>query len=81
MTILVLCFYQISGDFIEAVWHICVSNLTIIGTDFGLSPVRQAIIWSSAWILLYPPYPKDRGMLWFYVEAACRPPPAMVLTR
>ena len=26
--------------------------------------------------LLYPPYPKDRGMLWFYVEAARRPPPA-----
>ena len=25
--------------------------------------------------LLYPPYPKDRGMLWFYVEAARRPPP------
>ena len=23
--------------------------------------------------LLYPPYPKDRGMLWFYVEAARRP--------
>ena len=23
---------------------------------------------------LYPPYPKDRGMLWFYVEAARRPP-------
>ena len=21
-------------------------------------------------LLLYPPYPKDRGMLWFYVEAA-----------
>ena len=39
-------------------------------------------------LLLYPPYPKDRGMLWFYVEAARRPPPAvrrpppaMVLTR
>ena len=25
---------------------------------------------------LYPPYPKDRGMLWFYVEAVRRPPPA-----
>ena len=23
--------------------------------------------------LLYPPYPKDRGMLWFYVKAARRP--------
>ena len=27
-------------------------------------------------VSLYPPYPKDRGMLWFYVEAARRPPPA-----
>ena len=27
-------------------------------------------------ILLYPPYPKDRGMLWFYVKAARRPSPA-----
>ena len=27
-------------------------------------------------VLLYPPYPKDRGMLWFYVKAARRPPPA-----
>ena len=25
--------------------------------------------------LLYPPYLLDRGMLWFYVEAARRPPP------
>ena len=24
-------------------------------------------------ISLYPPYPKDQGMLWFYVEAARRP--------
>ena len=35
------------------VTHICVSNLTIIGLDNGLSPVRrQAIIWTSDWILL-----------------------------
>ena len=27
----------------------------------------------STFLLLYPPYPKDRGMLWFYVEAARRP--------
>ena len=33
--------------------HICVSKLTIIGSDNGLSPVwRQAIIWSNAGILL-----------------------------
>ena len=25
---------------------------------------------TSTSLLLYPPYPKDGGMLWFYVEAA-----------
>ena len=35
------------------VTHICVSDLTIIGSDNGLSPGRrQAIIWSNAGILL-----------------------------
>ena len=35
------------------VTHICVSKLTIIGSDNGLSPVRrQAIIWTNAGILL-----------------------------
>ena len=35
------------------VTHICVGNLTIIGSDNGLSPGRrQAIIWSNAGILL-----------------------------
>ena len=34
----------------------CVGNLTIIGWDSGLSPGRrQAIIWSSAGILLIGP--------------------------
>ena len=34
------------------VTHRCVSNLTIIGSDNGLSPVRrQAIIWTNAGIL------------------------------
>ena len=38
------------------VTHICVSNLTIIGPDNGLSPGRrQAIIWTSAGILLIGP--------------------------
>ena len=33
--------------------HICVGNLTIIGSDNGLSPGRrQAIIWTNAAILL-----------------------------
>ena len=35
------------------VMHICVSKLTIIGSDNGLSPCRhQPIIWTSAGILL-----------------------------
>ena len=35
------------------VTHICVSELTIIGSDNGLSPGRrQAIIWTNAGILL-----------------------------
>ena len=33
--------------------HICVGNLTTIGSDNGLSPgQRQAIIWTNAGILL-----------------------------
>ena len=36
--------------------HICVSNLTIIASDNGLSPgQRQAIIWTNAGILLIGP--------------------------
>ena len=36
--------------------HICVVNLTIIGSDNGLSPGRhQAIIWTNAGILLIGP--------------------------
>ena len=36
--------------------HICVNNLTIIASDNGLSPGRrQAIIWTSAGILLIGP--------------------------
>ena len=38
------------------VTHICVGNLTIIGSDNGLSPgQRQAIIWTYAGILLIGP--------------------------
>ena len=38
------------------VTHICISNLTIIGSDNGLSPGRcQAIIWTNAGILLIGP--------------------------
>ena len=36
--------------------HICVSKLTIIGSDYGLSPSRrQAIIWTNAGMLLIGP--------------------------
>ena len=42
--------------FVNWVTHICVGNLTIIGSDIGLSPVqRQAIIWTNAGILLIGP--------------------------
>ena len=38
------------------VTHICVGNLTIIGSDNGLAPGRrQAIIWTNAGILLIGP--------------------------
>ena len=38
------------------VTHKCVSNVTIIGSDNGLSPVRrQTIIWTNAGILLIAP--------------------------
>ena len=40
--------------------HICVGNLTIIGSDNGLSPQRrQAIIWTNAGILLIGPLGKN----------------------
>ena len=38
------------------VTHLCVSKLTIIGSDNGLSPNRrQAIIWTNAGLLLIGP--------------------------
>ena len=48
------------GHFVLTHWgrvaRICVSNLTIIGSDYGLSPDRrQAIIWTNAGILLIGP--------------------------
>ena len=42
------------------VTHICVGNLTIIGSDNGLSPSRcQAIIWTNVEILLIGPLRKN----------------------
>ena len=44
------------------VTHICVGNLTIIGSDNGLLPGRpQAIIWTSATILLIGPLGTNFG--------------------
>ena len=38
------------------VMHICVGNLTIIGSDNGLSPGQhQAIIWTNAGLLFIGP--------------------------
>ena len=50
----------ISFSFILTLWgrvtHICVSTLTIIGSDNGLSPDRrQAIIWTDVGLLLIGP--------------------------
>ena len=46
--------------------HICVSNLTIIGSDNGLLPgQRQAIIWTNAG-LLYPPKRSLGGVYWIH---------------
>ena len=54
------CIYEMSWAveywLIEAGWRICVSKLTIIGLDYGLSPGRrQAIIQTNAGILLTGP--------------------------
>ena len=48
--------------------HICVSNLTIIGSDNGLSPDRrQAIIWTSAGILLIGPLGTNFSEIWIEI--------------
>ena len=50
---MVLCNINITLTHWGRVTHICVSKLTIIGSDNGLSPgQRQAIIWTIAGILL-----------------------------
>ena len=42
--------------------HICIGNLTIIGSDNGLLPGRcQAIIWTNDRILLIGPLGTDFG--------------------
>ena len=49
--------------------HICVSKLNIIGSDNGMSPGwRQAIIWTSAGILLMGPLGTNNEILIFIQE-------------
>ena len=66
MSILSLCNNHVNQDgyiciqsyltHLGRVTHICVSKLTVIGSDNGLSPGRrQAIIWTNAGILLIGP--------------------------
>ena len=51
--VLFSCHFEIPLFHRGRVTHICVSKLTIIGSDNGLSPGRrQAIIWTNAGILL-----------------------------
>ena len=50
-----MVFYKLLTDW-GRVTHICVNELTVIGSDNGLSPGRhQAIIWTNAGILLIGP--------------------------
>ena len=50
------CLWTCSSTHWGRVTHICVSKLTIIGSDNGLSPGRrQAVIWTNAGILLIAP--------------------------
>ena len=50
------------------VTHICVSKLTIIGSDNGLSPGRrQAIIWTNAGILLIRPLGTNFNEMWIKI--------------
>ena len=50
--------------------HICVSKLTIIGSDNGLSPGRrQAIIWTNAGILLIGPLRTNFSEIFIKIHA------------
>ena len=67
------------------VTHICASELTIIGSDNGLSPSRrQAMVWTSAGILLIRPsgtnFSESKSMFFSFKKmnlkmssAKCRP--------
>ena len=46
-----------------------------VGVGVNIMWVEKITLILNMWgqSLLYPPYPKDRGMLWFCVEAARHP--------
>ena len=49
--------------------HICVGNLTIIGSDDGLSPgLRQAIIWNNAGIFWTGPLETNFGEILIEIQ-------------
>ena len=51
------------------VTHTCVSNITIISSDNGLSPGRrQAIIWTNAGILLIGSLGTDFSEIWIKIQ-------------
>ena len=51
--------------------HICVSEVTIIGSDNGLSPGRrQAIIWTNAGILLIGPLGTNFSEILFGIQTS-----------
>ena len=56
LTIIVKSFVDVLNSLGPSDAFICVSKLNIIGSDDGLSPIRrQAIIWTTAGILLIRP--------------------------
>ena len=55
-------------------WSFCLSLIVL--SETGEKMIIYVNFLKMKWLFLYPLYPKDRGMLWFYVEAARRPPPA-----
>ena len=51
------------------VMHICIGNLTIIGSDNGLSPGRrQAIIWNNAGLLLIKHLGTNVSEIWIGIQ-------------
>ena len=65
--------WQKNGSFCLTQWgrvtHICVSNLTIIGSNNGLlSGRRQAIIWTNAVLLLIGPLGTNFSKILFEIQ-------------